>query len=65
MTRHPSEKSDMADKLAEMRADRDSLRDALAALVRIYVTEGAAVTPATDIGAAWDSARHVLGSKRA
>jgi hypothetical protein len=53
------------EELRELRADRDSLRDALAALVHV-VTEDETGTCMTD--AAWDAlemARHVLGSKRA
>ncbi len=53
------------DQIVAMRADRDSLRDALAALVHV-VTEDETGTCMTD--AAWNAleiARHILGSKRA
>ena len=55
------------DRIAELRADRDSLRDALAALVGVVLD----VFPRQQQGftihewQALESARHVLGSKRA
>lgn len=40
--------------------EREALRSALAELVRVYVTEGAAITPAAEIGNAWKKARAAL-----
>lgn len=48
--------TDLVDAAEAGACEIDSLRDVLAELVRIYVREGAAVTPAVEIGAAWDAA---------
>lgn len=48
-------------RLLGLADDGARYREALAELVRIYVKEGAATTPAVEIGAAWDQARTELG----
>jgi hypothetical protein len=50
----------MADYLIEAADEIDSLRAALAGLVRVYVIDGAATTPASEIGNAWEAAQRAL-----
>lgn len=40
--------------------EREALRAALAGLVQVYVVDGAATTPASDIGDAWKAAQRAL-----
>ena len=50
----------MADYLTQAADEIDSLRAALAGLVQVYVIDGAATTPASEIGDAWKAAQRAL-----
>ncbi len=50
----------LADYLTQAADEIDELRAALAGLVQVYVIDGAATTPASEIGDAWKAAQRAL-----